>query len=104
MKGAPVIGIIPVVDSEGKISLQKTYTDSVFASGGIPLVIPYTANEEYLSHLLDMCDGYLFTGGVDINPAIYGEAVREECGEIQNVRDESELRLFGLIIKSGSGI
>ena len=99
----PTIGIFPDVDEEGIVKLQPTYVDAIIKSGGIPFILPYTFDDE-LESMLDNCDGFLFSGGGDIDPKYYGENISSECGNIQNKRDEFELRLFDKIIKTGKPI
>lgn len=44
---------------------------------------------------MEKCDGIVFTGGPDIDPARYGkEEQRTYCGEIDTARDELELAVF----------
>lgn len=42
---------------------------------------------------LASCDGLLLTGGVDVDPALYGDATRHPTVEVDGVRDSFELAL-----------
>jgi putative glutamine amidotransferase len=44
------------------------------------------------------CDGLMLTGGVDVDPAVYGETDRHPTVEIDPERDEYELRLARLAL------
>lgn len=90
----PIIAILPAIDDEKTATLQSTYTSAIENSGGIPIIIPYTENEEALNRYIEICDGVLFTGGCDIEPRIFGEEVRDTCGKIQVSRDTLELAFF----------
>lgn len=97
---APIIGLTPIVDDEKKNALYSTYVDSINDAGGLAIILPYTDNESVLRGYAGLCDGFLFTGGVDVDPAIYGEDILPECGVIQKYRDSYELRLLSLVIES----
>ncbi|MFR9651818.1 MAG: gamma-glutamyl-gamma-aminobutyrate hydrolase family protein, partial [Rikenellaceae bacterium] len=56
----------------------------------LPIIFPLKASHEDIIQLCDMCDGFLFTGGEDVNPTIYGEAKRERCGVPNEDRDSME--------------
>ncbi len=74
MAGKKVIGIIPLYDDEKEsIWMLPAYMDAISMAGGIPVIMPLRVTEEDVDRIDDMCDGYLFTGGHDINPALYGE-------------------------------
>ena len=100
----PVIGIFGVIDSEGKHSLTLNYIRAISSSGGIPVILPSVPLEEDIMRLVEMCDGFCFTGGVDIHPKYYGEEVRAECGEIHDPRDEFEMSAFRHVYESGKPI
>ena len=99
MKKAPIIGVIPALNEELKIILQREYTDSIIAEGGIPYIIPYVTDRDAARRVTEYCDGFLFTGGVDVDPALYGETVMPECGAIQRERDDFELLLSEVILR-----
>ena len=42
---------------------------------------------------------FLFTGGDDVYPPIYGEEKLDCCGDVETERDEYEIKLLGEIIK-----
>ena len=90
----PIAGILSSVDGERKTELYHSYVSAVERSGGVPLILPYTENEDTLDQFVRICDGFLFSGGGDVDPALYGEPVRAGCGKIQRYRDEMELRIF----------
>ena len=90
----PIIAISGAVDNELTITLQNTYTNAIECAGGLPLIIPYTENEESLKSYIDLCDGILFTGGGDIEPKLFGEGKKDFCTNVQKSRDKLELALF----------
>lgn len=90
----PIIAILGPVDNEKTVSLLNTYTRAVEASGGLPFIIPYTENGEIIEEYARRCDGFLFSGGCDIEPAKFGEEALSTCGNIQLFRDKIELAIF----------
>lgn len=100
----PIIGLLVEVDNDSVTKVQNTYISSVAGSGGIPVMIPYLENDDTIGHLIKLCDGFLFTGGCDIDPRHYGEKASPLCGSIQHNRDDLEFKVFGMAIESGKPI
>jgi putative glutamine amidotransferase len=48
--------------------LAAGYYDSLQRAGAIPLVIPPLQQEEDIEAVLDLCDGLVFVGGLDLDP------------------------------------
>ena len=76
------------------VAIRDTYTGAILAAGGLPFVLPIAGEDpdllaEYLGHV----NGLLFTGGEDVAPAYYGEAVDERCQEPDPERDLFEMHL-----------
>lgn len=92
----PVIGVTSSyekTDDLDRIFLPSNYLESVRHFGGIPLLIPTKASVEELEYLMEQCDGLLLTGGNDIDPAFYGEAILNDTVEPAPERDEMEMKL-----------
>lgn len=103
----PVIGLCSSYERETgseKIFLMENYLDSIRHFGGIPVVIPATAGEVEQSMLLDLCDGLVLTGGNDLDPALYGEAILNDTVEPAPERDVGEYRLCDLALARGMPI
>lgn len=100
----PIIGVFGAIDGEGKHSLALSYINAISSSGGIPIILTSVTHSEDISRMIDMCDGFCFTGGVDIHPRYYGEEVSEACGEIHDPRDAFEMAVFGCVFGSGKPI
>ncbi len=99
MMKRPLIGLIPLYD-EKKESLWMLpgYMDGIAKAGGTPLMLPLTEDEEMLTQLAGLCDGFLLTGGHDVSPALYGEVPVEACGVCCSERDAMEKKLFALAL------
>lgn len=70
----PIIGVMPLWDDEkDSIWMLPGYLDGINQAGGLPIMFPFTADEQELEQLVSMCDGFLFTGGHDVSPALYHE-------------------------------
>ena len=66
------------------------YMDGISQAGGIPVIFPFSSDEQELEQLAEMCDGFLFTGGHDVMPELYGEAPLPGLNECCEKRDRME--------------
>lgn len=92
----PLIALIPQVDEQGRWWLNPDYMESVLRAGGIPGMLPLTDGEEDLEEIARRFDGFVFTGGADVDPALYGQKKENFCGDISSERDAMEMKLFRL--------
>ncbi len=91
----PLIGVIPLWDSSrNSIWMLPNYLDLITQSGGLPFILPLKAEANDILRLCELCDGVLFTGGDDVNPALYGETRGELCGVPCDERDRMERTIF----------
>ena len=67
----PLIGIVPSRDGE-RASIPQRYMDAVWYAGGIPVVLAYTTDAAKLAEYAACFEGFLFSGGVDVDPVYYG--------------------------------
>lgn len=94
-----MIGVLPLYDAEKESYwMLPGYMKGIEDSGGIPMMLPLTTDQETIFRLADALDGFLFTGGQDLNPALYGEEM-ELSGELCNERDVMEKILFQRVLE-----
>lgn len=96
----PLIGITPQLNENGDYVCRHHYIDCVLKAGGMPLVLPLDDVES----AVDLCDGFLFSGGPDIDPQIFGEEKLECCGRISAPRDQYELSLLPVVLQRSKPI
>ncbi|MBI5880383.1 MAG: gamma-glutamyl-gamma-aminobutyrate hydrolase family protein [Chloroflexi bacterium] len=72
---------------------MPTYNRALVQNGGALLFIPLDLSGDALRGIYDKLDGLLLTGGVDVHPNEYGEAMETFCGEIDPLRDAAELKI-----------
>ncbi len=68
------------------------YVDSVEQAGGRALVVP--PSEHAVEETLDVLDGIVFSGGIDIDPSRYGAERHPATDPEQARRDAGEIRLL----------
>ena len=100
----PIIGVSAAVNDSHSSIIRDFYINAICDAGGAPILLPCVDFAETLDSYALLCDGFFFTGGVDIDPARYGESVREACGKIYDFRDEYELALFDRAFRSAKPI
>ncbi|MCI9147350.1 MAG: gamma-glutamyl-gamma-aminobutyrate hydrolase family protein [Hungatella sp.] len=92
----PIIGIIPLVDIERESYwMLPAYMKGIEEAGGIPVMLPLSSDAQTLEQLAGALDGFLFTGGHDISPSLYGETPNH-CETFCEERDKMEEPLFKL--------
>jgi len=96
----PLIGLTPAHDMEsGDVKARPTYMRALKAVGAIPVVMPLDASEEDLKQLSQDLDGFLFTGGPDVHPFLFGEETQAHCGNVSPARDQMEISLLPMIME-----
>jgi putative glutamine amidotransferase len=106
----PIIGIptqtlhsidgIPEALPESWVMNQR-YSRVVAAAGGLPVMIPLLDDEDTLRALYDRMDAVLLPGGVDLDPATYGESPLPTCGRLDPARDRVEIHFARWAIAEG---
>ena len=99
----PLIGLVSSRDG-GKMMMNLTYMNSVWYAGGLPVILAYTTDPDKLAEYAETFDGFLFSGGVDVDPVKYGEEKMFDSVEIDSVRDEFEEALFKAVYPTGKPI
>lgn len=89
-KERPVIGITGNYGEE-TCKLADRYYKSVITAGGVPVIIPPSADTDVIINTLDRIDGLLLSGGADYNPLYCGEEPSPRLGGINSERDLPEL-------------
>lgn len=99
----PVILIFPT-RKDDLTAMSVRYTDAVRCHGGIPLLIPMNTDAETLEAMCAKADGFLFSGGVDLDPSLYGEEKLNDTVEVDPVRDALEMTGLGIVLKTNKPI
>ncbi|MFI3304263.1 MAG: gamma-glutamyl-gamma-aminobutyrate hydrolase family protein [Rikenellaceae bacterium] len=95
----PIIGIIPLWDDDKQsIWMLPGYMDLIRESGGIPIILPLRSSEDDVLSICDLCNGFLLTGGHDVNPSLYGAERSVKCGVTNHWRDSLERTIFDFAV------
>lgn len=95
----PIIGVLTSVDNERTTSAVSLYVEPIERSGGIPIVLPFTLNSSTHKKYAELCDGFFFSGGADIDPLYYGEEASAYCGELEPYRDSHEFSMLDDVLR-----
>ena len=96
MSKRPVIGVIPLFDyNKTSYWMLPGYFGGLIEAGGLPVMLPLTSDSADIEQITSMCDGFLFTGGQDVDPKLYSARKTGACGECSPERDVME----GLLLK-----
>lgn len=100
----PVIGIIICKSENGRQFVTQPYITAVERSGGIPVLIPCTSEFRSYNTYLTLCKGFLFCGGDDITPMLYGEDPLPGIGDTDMETDIFQLSFMEYVLLTGSPI
>lgn len=100
----PIIGISgsEIIDDGGifpgyrRSYVNEDYVDSVVQNGGVPLIIPFTEDDEVIAAQLDQVQGLILSGGHDVDPHLYGEEPLQKLGKTWPERDHFDMLLLKL--------
>jgi len=86
----PIIGITCSTTESG-YSVVASYINAIEMSRGIPIPLPSVKSEECILEFVNLIDGLLLSGGVDVDPYFFGEEPKPLMGKIDVERDYMEL-------------
>ena len=97
----PVIGMCAALEraqwsvwDQEAVLLPRSYGDAVQRAGGLAVLLqPDPRAEEDPSPWLDVVDGLILAGGVDVDPSFYGEEPGPETRDFVPERDAFEIAL-----------
>jgi len=101
----PMIGVTPLWDAERQsVWMLPDYLDGIKAAGGLPVVLPLEMSEEDANQVVEACNGFLFTGGQDVSPKLYG--MKDVTGTItaSPERDKMETLLLSKALQADKAV
>ncbi|ODG93145.1 MULTISPECIES: gamma-glutamyl-gamma-aminobutyrate hydrolase family protein [Bacillaceae] len=104
----PIIGITTSYvkhnnNMEG-VYIHQDYHQAIERGGGIPLLLPTISDPDAINCYVNLCDGFIFSGGEDLDPVFFGQDPHPKIGFFKTDRDEFELTLFHAVRKTGKPI
>ena len=96
----PMIGIMPSKYGEA-MGVSWRYLNALRDCGNaLGVILPYTTDKEKINEYVGMFDGFLFSGGIDIDPKYYGEEKQFDSVQIDEERDSFEAAMFKPVYES----
>lgn len=94
----PRIGIVVCGLHENNQFVPNSYIQSIRYSGGLPLLIPLVRSTPAIEDYTALCSGFLFCGGADITPLLFGQEPVNGIGETNIALDIFQIRFMKHII------
>lgn len=108
----PLIGLIGgvIIDQGGlfpgyeRSYVNSDYVKAVVEAGGVPVILPPITDQEAIRIQLECVDAVIITGGIDVNPLVYGEEPMEKLGQVQILRDEFDLAVIKEVVEQNKPV
>jgi len=96
----PLIGItLDYWDDPDRYMLKYDYATAVEKAGGLPFPLPFMTDLSLIPEIVDHLDGVIFSGGDDLDPALYGETRHPKAEPVDPHRQKFELALMAEVEK-----
>lgn len=86
------------------IGQNAAYVHSVDRAGGAPILIPPGLSSDKLHRVYETLQGLLLPGGVDVDPALYGQSAHGSLSRLDKDRDQMEIALARWAFEDGMPI
>lgn len=90
----PIIGIVVCGRDSGRQFVSHSYIQAIEAAGAVSILIPCTEDTSHFPCYYGICDGFLFCGGDDISPRLFGEDLLTERGQTDMYMDSFHLNFM----------
>ena len=93
------IGIVICGIKNEKQYVSDAYIQSVKSAGGLPLLLPLVKSKTVIEEYVSLCDGFLFCGGGDITPLLFGQEPVSDKGTTDISLDLFQIRLMKAVLQ-----
>lgn len=93
------IGIVICGLLEQKQYVSDAYIQAVKSASGLPIVLPLVKSKTIIQEYACLCDGFLFCGGGDITPLLFGQEPDFGIGATDITLDLFQIRLMKGILE-----
>ena len=100
----PTIGIVVCGFTGNRQFVTNPYIQAVRYSKGLPVILPLVRSDRVLDRYVGLCDGFLFCGGGDITPLLFGEEPKKGNGKTSITVDLFQIRLMKKILEKGKPV
>ena len=80
--------------------MNDSYVKAVTRAGGIPVILPNNLDISCVEEIAAGFDGFLLSGGDDIDPILFGERATAKLGTVIPRRDNFEIALTRYVLKN----
>ena len=93
------IGIIICGLENNKQFVTDAYIQAIKSAGGLPIVLPLVKSKTVIQEYVALCDGFLFCGGGDITPLLFGQEPASGIGKTDISLDLFQIRLMKTVLE-----
>lgn len=93
------IGIVICGLENQKQYVSDAYIQAIKSVGGLPIVLPLIKSKTVIKEYVELCDGFLFCGGGDITPLLFGQEPITNVGKTDITLDLFQIRLMKEILE-----
>lgn len=94
------IGIVICGISNQRQFISDSYVQAIKVANGLPIILPLIKSNEAIASYIELCDGFLFCGGGDITPLLFGKEPARGIGETNITLDIFQIRLMKAVLAS----
>lgn len=80
--------------------VSDAYIQAVKSVGGLPIVLPLIKSKTVIHEYVELCDGFLFCGGGDITPLLFGQELATNVGKTDITLDLFQIRLMKAVLEA----
>jgi putative glutamine amidotransferase len=85
--------------TQAQARLHAGYFDAVLAAGGLPVILPPLGKEPEINAFLDRVDGFVLTGGLDLDPRRAGQPTHPAVQPMAERREENDRLLVRCLLR-----
>lgn len=79
--------------------MNDSYVRAIIRAGGIPVILPNNEDITCVEEIAGKLDGFLLSGGDDVDPALFGQRATGKLGAVIPRRDNFEIALARYVIE-----
>lgn len=96
----PKIGVIICEIDSKKQYVTDSYIQAIHSVHGLPIILPLVKSKQSIEDFVSLCDGFLFCGGNDVTPLLFGQEPKQGIGKTDLSLDLFQIRMMKAVLAS----